>query len=167
MASAWDLRSPCTCREVEARAGIARRSDGGSRHPRRNGVLAGITITMVGQNGWSWYIVSFRQEFLRYRQFLSTSISEDCGTASKSRKSGGIRLVRAWNRARKVTRCPMTWTYLEMMREQWHSLPLVHQILGSRRPRKRSSQRDLPAGGSRSKCMYSKIAFIGKTTIKI
>jgi hypothetical protein len=57
----------------------------------------------------------------------------------------------------------MTWTYLAIMREQWHSLPLVHQIIGYRRPRKRPSQRNLPAGGSRSKCMYSKIAPIGKT----
>ncbi len=59
MASAWDLRSSCTCREVEVLASIARRSDGGSRHPRQNGVLAGITVTVVGQNGLE----------LVYRQF--------------------------------------------------------------------------------------------------
>ena len=67
--------------------------------PRRNGYLAGLGIVAVGQNGCSWHIVDFCHQFRRYPQLLSTSISKGHLTASKSRKSGGIRRVWAVRRA--------------------------------------------------------------------
>jgi len=52
------LYSPCRHREAGIRAGIARHSDDRRGHLSRKRPLAGLTMTAMGQNGWSWHIVS-------------------------------------------------------------------------------------------------------------
>ena len=71
----------------------------GHRPPQPKGLLAGETATTWELKAWSWHNGSFHHYFRRYPQFLSTSISKGRLTASKSRKSGGIRLVRAVTQA--------------------------------------------------------------------
>ena len=84
-------RNSCALAEAE--------QDDGHGPPQPKGLLAGETATTWGPKAWSWHNGSFYHYFRRYPQFLSTSISKGRLTASKSRKSGGIRLVRAVKQA--------------------------------------------------------------------